>query len=396
MARNVVMYTPTVSELERLLAGWHETVGTSVTAQALQRVMSANPGIIQAFAKRSGFDWAKPQAEGFMAILPLSEAGHEAMLNGSFEPCDPLPEHLVGQHAKAKSIYFASIYTPGALAGSVALAYEFVSGPLRRSANLYSRAATPEGRRLVEGIGFQPLPAADDVPVNDLYVFRRARKPKPRPIYDTYPSTTQSHTVTVVRNWEDFTKATGIRSAVYIGEQACPYAEEFDGNDFASTHLLGFYGSEPVATVRVRCFADFAKIERLAVRRERRNSRIAFLIVKAAFELCRVKGYTRIYGYAQAPLVSFWARATGARVPEDARQVIFSDFDYIEMLAEPPRHPDAISLDTDPLTIIRPEGRWHEPGILDRSSARPVTRPSVGWKRSPGSPETRFAAARSA
>jgi hypothetical protein len=27
--------------------------------------------------------------------------------------------------------------------------------------------------------------------------------------------------------------------------------------------------------------------------------------------------------------------------------------------------------------MIRPEGRWHVPGILERSAIRPATRPSV-------------------
>ena len=381
IARNVVMFTPSVPELEPLLGAWQGTVGTSATREALRAVMSSNPGAIQAFARRSSFDWSRPKAEGFMAILPLSDAGHEALLDGSFVPNAPAPEHLVGQHQQARSIYFASIYTPGALAGSVALAFEYVSGPLRREADLFSRAATPEGRRLVEGIGFVPLPPGPDVAVTDLFVFRRKPEAPPRPVYDTYPSATERHTITVVRNWEDLAKAMSVRSAVYVAEQACPYEEEFDGNDFSSTHLLGFAGAEAVATIRVRCFAEFAKIERLAVRREHRNPRLSFLIVKAAFELCRVKGYTRIYGHARMPLVPFWARATGARVLDGARQVVFSDFEHIEMLAEPLPHPEAISLRADPLTIIRPEGRWHVPGVLDRSGARPVTQPSLGWDR---------------
>ena len=36
-----------------------------------------------------------------------------------------------------------------------------------------------------------------------------------------------------------------------------------------------------------------------------------------------------------------------------------------------------IAIGVDPYVMIRPEGRWHVPGILERSAIRPVTRPSA-------------------
>ena len=179
---------------------------------------------------------------------------------------------------------------------------------------------------------------------------------------------------------------TAIRSAVYIGEQECPYDEEFDGNDLAATHLLGYVGHEPVGCLRIRYFADFAKIERLAIRAEFRKTRTAFQLVRAAFRLCQKKGYTKIYGHSQKRLVNFWSRF-GFRVMEGGQSFVFSDFDYVEIVADVERDPEAITLGAPPFVIIRPEGRWDIPGILEQSSSRPVTRPSVrsltAWVRSP-------------
>jgi hypothetical protein len=45
------------------------------------------------------------------------------------------------------------------------------------------------------------------------------------------------------------------------------------------------------------------------------------------------------------------------------------------MVLEMDRHPDAIALGTDPYRIIRPEGRWHMPSVLEKSASRPLTRP---------------------
>jgi hypothetical protein len=43
------------------------------------------------------------------------------------------------------------------------------------------------------------------------------------------------------------------------------------------------------------------------------------------------------------------------------------------MIAELEQDPDAVKLGTDPYVIIRPEGRWHVPGILEQSAVREVS-----------------------
>lgn len=202
------------------------------------------------------------------------------------------------------------------------------------------------------------------------------------PLYDSYlarndrhSQNSKRHSFKVARTLNDMMKIAAIRSAVFLAEQECPYDEEFDGNDLcAATHILGFIDDEPVACLRVRFFADFAKIERLAVRHEFRNSRLSFQIVWAGIELARKKGYRKLYGHAQDRLVKFWSRF-GFKPVEDQQGIVFSDFSYTEMYAEIEPHPDPVSIDSDPYIIIRPEGEWHRPGVLECSSTRPVTSP---------------------
>jgi predicted GNAT family N-acyltransferase len=173
-----------------------------------------------------------------------------------------------------------------------------------------------------------------------------------------------SETITVVRNVDDLQKVVAIRAMVYMGEQKCPYDEEFDGNDFCGMHLIGWIGAEPVACLRIRFFAEFAKVERLAVRQDYRRSTIAFRIVRRAISIITRKGYTRIYGHAQEGLEMFWARF-GSKPMANARPFSFSGYTYREVLLELPRSKDAISVSTDPFVIIRPEGDWDEKGILE-------------------------------
>jgi hypothetical protein len=53
----------------------------------------------------------------------------------------------------------------------------------------------------------------------------------------------------------------------------------------------------------------------------------------------------------------------------------------VEIILDTTPHPRAISIGVDPYIMIRPEGRWHVPGILERSAIRPVTRPSAEKQR---------------
>lgn len=180
--------------------------------------------------------------------------------------------------------------------------------------------------------------------------------------------------IRIARTMNDLMMVASIRSAVYMAEQDCPYGEEFDGNDLVAAHFIGFVGNEPVACLRARFFADFAKVERLAVRHQYRKSTIAFRLVRECVTFLKRKGYRRIYGQAQDRLVDFWARF-GAKPLGHNRKLTFSDFSYTEMVLELDADPNAITIDSDPYVIIRPEGEWDQPGVLDRSATRAATMP---------------------
>ena len=208
---------------------------------------------------------------------------------------------------------------------------------------------------------------------------------KDAPLYDSFRApgnrgiNEPAGGIKVAATVNDLMQVVAIRSTVFLGEQACPYDEEFDGNDLCATHLIGYREREPIACIRIRYFAEFAKIERLAVRPEFRNSRMSRDIVRAAIELIRKKGYRRIYGQSQDRLVKFWCRF-GFRPAERQSALTFSDFSYTEIVMDVDPHPDPITIDSDPYLIIRPEGQWHRPGVLEESAARPVTSPLGGLR----------------
>lgn len=182
--------------------------------------------------------------------------------------------------------------------------------------------------------------------------------------------------VSVCRTLDDILQAISVRTLVYMGEQACPYDEEYDGNDFAgATHLILRRDGEPIGTLRIRWFAEFAKTERVAVRREYRRGRATLMLIMAAKALAERKNYKILLGYGQVRLIPFWSQYFSARILEGRERFVVSDHDYVEMVVDARPPPDAITLHTDPMIVLRPEGAWDEPGPLDRSRARPPTNP---------------------
>jgi predicted GNAT family N-acyltransferase len=177
--------------------------------------------------------------------------------------------------------------------------------------------------------------------------------------------------VEIVRTLDDFMQLVTIRALVYVGEQHCPYDEEFDGNDFAgATHLIARIGGEPVGAMRIRWFADFAKIERVAVRQDRRTGRAAAALVKLALDLAARKGYRKVLGHVQARLLRYWQRTADVAVRDQRPRFNVSDYEYVEIERDLELPANAIGLHTPAMILLRPEGDWDRPGVLDRSALR--------------------------
>ncbi len=377
--RNVVVFTLDVDDLGLMMDRAKIDLPGLAPRESVLRVMAHNPDTVWGIARREDYARGALRPEGFIGFLMLNEQGVRRLIAGTFDARDPDIDLLSGQNERPAGIYVWAMWARNNLVAGIPLAFEKMWTPLYKGADLYARAATQDGKRLLETMGFSPGARFENLTNPGLHSLRRSDvHAADVPSYDRYNghSPEKAIAVTVARSIEDLMRVISIRSAVYIGEQECPYLEEFDGNDFSSTHLLGYVGNEPAACLRIRYFADFAKIERLAVRKEFRKKRVSQQLVEAAIDLCQAKGYRRLYGHAQKRLVKFWSQF-GFETFAGGQELVFSDFDYVEMQMVTARRPNAITIGIDPYLILRPEGRWHRPGVLEQSRSRPVTRPSI-------------------
>ncbi|MEL6826127.1 MAG: GNAT family N-acetyltransferase [Pseudomonadota bacterium] len=176
--------------------------------------------------------------------------------------------------------------------------------------------------------------------------------------------------VEMVRTLDSYQKMVALRALTFMAEQDCPFDEEYDGNDLCASHLLAYADGQPIATLRLRWFAGFGKVERVCVQPRFRGTNVVKVMLAAAFELGARKGFRRMTAQIQARLWPLWSRTLNCRLLKDRPSLFFSDYEYYEIEIPLAAHPEAIRYNSDPYQMIRPEGAWDEPGILDESSAR--------------------------
>lgn len=378
LARHIVMFRPSEQRLKELLVKARLEIPGLAQDEEVIRTFRYNPEFVLALTRKSKFDSQDPVPEGFIAMLCLNLLGLQHLALGTFDASSPDVRLLAKPDERPAGVYLWGVYAPGPLVAGMGLFMEKMTVPQYAGVNIYSRPNTDAGIRFNHGMGFVKGAQVGLIESPNLWVFSRQ---VPSPQYDSYLPHSHSKDVgiSVAKTFDDMMRVVAIRNAVYIGEQQCPYDEEYDGNDFSATHLLAYIGDEPVGCLRLRFFADFAKFERVAIRKEFRNSRAAIKLVQAGLKLCQKKGYRRVIGHAQARLANFWTRF-GFHPMEGRKPFVFSDYDYIEMVADLEHDPEALTIEADPYQLIRPEGRWHIPGILEKSTSRAATNPSVARK----------------
>lgn len=367
ISRRFVVFTPERKEIISLVEAARLEMGGGADPSLVYRIAQHNPDTFWAIASREGGGSELREASGYLAFLMLNAEGMRRLIDGSLDTTRPDIELIVCQNEKPAGIYVWGAYATGMSAGGIPLAFEKVSSRLYADVDLYSRAVTAGGRDMLEALGFSQGAMFEGRISSKFYSYRRGKpEVKAGPVYDSYREglSEENVSVTVVHSIEEMLRVVAVRSAVYIAEQDCPYREEFEGNDFSGSHLLAYVGDEPAGCLRIRYFADFAKLERLAVLKRFRQKGLGTLLMRTGLELCRAKGYEKIYGRAQKRILKYYVDM-GFRPMKSTRPVRFSGHDYVEIVYDAERHPHAITLGIDPYVLLRPEGRWHEEGQFD-------------------------------
>jgi predicted GNAT family N-acyltransferase len=351
--------------------------------EVMREAMNHNPISFWGIYRSTTPARTHPKLSGFFAFLPLNGDGLAAYQAGRLKPRKPELRYLAHKGERPAALYiWAVVAHRVSVIGAQLIAHAmgidwFFDTPI------FGTIGTKSGLNAVRNASSLCV-NGDDPAIGQAFEFRlppelieQTRKLQiveglrqdnqaalPEPRLETR----------VVNRQDDLSKAMAIRAAVFMAEQACPYSEEFDENDFVGMHLLGTVSGEPAATLRIRFFAEFAKFERWAVLPRFRGTLIGRSVVEHALKICQRKGYRRVYAHAQLRYIEKWKRF-GLRPMLKNAPLVFSDYEYVEMEGELPEIENSLNLQSDPYVLIRPEGNWDCPGVLDKSASRRALSP---------------------
>lgn len=346
-------------ELELLLRAARDNLQLCGDA-GVWRMREKNPEIFQVLRRRGLAD-----PLGLLVYMPLNSYGAAVIVQGAFDGANPDPAWICGPGQTPKAIYLWLVYAPGRCAAVLDPARRLIRRLGAETVPIYSRAVTDHSRRLQQRAGF--ISAAEIHPgAAEWLLVARTREPPPAKSARPIPRIE----VAIVRSMAGLAQVFALRAATFIAEQFCTYEEEFDGNDFCSTQFVAAVDGDPAGCIRLRYFGDFAKLERLCVRREYRASGLKEVLVSAALEHARAKNFRKVYGHARADLVDMW-REFGFEPLPDRPRFRFANLDYVEILRELEPDENAVRLGVPAMLTTRPEGAWDEPGPLDLSILNP-------------------------
>ena len=170
-----------------------------------------------------------------------------------------------------------------------------------------------------------------------------------------------SFRVEVVKNMEQLMQIFALRAICFMEDTGLPYDHAFDGNDLQATHVVGYDGIEPVGTLRIRWFKDFAKIERTAFRPRYRDMNHLRAFLDYVFNHIARKGYSRAITHASPKYARLWRIMLGMKRVDKPAAIYFGE-EYIELVKELEVPANAITGDSDVEVLFRTEGAWDVTG----------------------------------
>src|SRR6478672_6477555 len=141
--------------------------------------------------------------------------------------------------------------------------------------------------------------------------------------------------IEIVTKYEQLLHAYAVRSICFMEEHGVKARQTFDGNDYQATHVVVYSGEEPIGTLRIRWFREFAKFERTAFRKAYRNTHVLKAAADFSFDHVARKGYDKVITHAQTKYARLWRIMFGFR-NAGKKPVYFDGHDepYLELVKD--------------------------------------------------------------
>jgi hypothetical protein len=166
--------------------------------------------------------------------------------------------------------------------------------------------------------------------------------------------------VEVVTTFEQLLHCQAIRAICFMEEHGVKATQTFDGNDYQATHIIVYADDEPIGTVRVRWFRDFAKFERASFRKAWRNPAVIKRAAFFVFDHCARKGFDRVVTDAKPIYARMWRGLLGFRPVHGKEPLLFDGHQepYIELERRLDVPGNVIDANASAAVMFRIEGHW--------------------------------------
>jgi len=115
-------------------------------------------------------------------------------------------------------------------------------------------------------------------------------------------------TVQRIENDVDFELAYNIRLEVFVKEQNVPVEIELDEYDKIADHVVAFDDGAPVGCGRIVFFDEYAKIGRVAVLADKRNSGFGKMVCEELLKIALERDAKKVILHAQCIAMEFYER----------------------------------------------------------------------------------------
>lgn len=167
-----------------------------------------------------------------------------------------------------------------------------------------------------------------------------------------------TYEIDLVRTLPEFESVLALRHHEFVDKQGVSNDTEFDGNDFTATHIIAKQNGETVATMRLRYFNHFVRMERFCKDRDKNIPGVTRQMLAFTAKFLEDKGYHRTHCFCEEPLVRHWLTMNHV-ILEGAEEVKLDKMKlYPVSLVLRPDAPH-ISIMSRPENLIAAEGRWN-------------------------------------
>lgn len=364
--KGLICYTPTEEIIKFLLEGAGSYIMKLAPLDTVMKVFCHNPETIVAFKRGVWREKPGNDALGFWCHLPLNADGHDALFDGRLDRGNPDLRYICRQHERPAAIYHWLVYAQPHILGGLSLVMDRFTSKRLGGLPMYCYAATPTAHSLFLSSGFKQGAKHKHWVNPGMMTLEPPDPAADRPVYDSYipnPTDPKKLGVKVAHTVHELMVSASIRGAAYVGERMLPVYDDMDGNDLSATHLIGYVGDDPAGCIRIRYFADFVKLERLAVIPQHRGG-LAFKLARAAIAFAQMKGYSRFYGQASYPYIKLWKHLGFSQRSEEGLTHVTDEVYYeIDLVTDPPGQ--RLTPESGGLVLVRREGQWDRPGAYE-------------------------------